>query len=274
MFYSSKYFPTYSLSLILISVCFLSIAHAKRVKGAQECEQVNAWAQAQRENNFKAYSMFYAQSGFTGVKRTKNKKEKKFNRADWLKDRKKMFKPSMAVYVENCRVESTKKGAVSVHFTQYFRSASGNYADQGKKELVFKKNKIIREDMLSSSKWDGILGSSTSTQLYHIKLTTKVTGQDDESETSFYLEHGPQGKAMHGSVIAVGAGRIMGCSNGDALYQCGTALAGEMTDVSVNKVKNQVQVRVCYSDGQNRDCETPLSFKVPPKASIDFKAMK
>ena len=57
--------------------------------------------------------------------------------------------------------EGPSNGAATVRFTQYWRSGTGRYKDQGPKELQLRQRsgewRIVREDMLSSFPWDGVL---------------------------------------------------------------------------------------------------------------------
>jgi len=123
--------------------------------GSRVETEVAAWCAAQTKGDFTDYSSFYA-SNFEGIKRTKRGKEKKFDNAAWMKDRKGMFKMPLQVDCKALEVGEEKDGVTSVTFEQYWQSPS--YADEGPKRLDWKfvddNLLIVGEEMIKSTKWD------------------------------------------------------------------------------------------------------------------------
>ena len=120
---------------------------------------VDRWAGWQTRGDLGAYSNSYA-ADFEGVKRTREGGTYRYGRARWVGDRESMFRKGQEVYARNIRVElSDDPRWATATFTQYWRNASGSYADQGTKELKLVKMagvwKITREEMLDSRSWDG-----------------------------------------------------------------------------------------------------------------------
>jgi len=110
---------------------------------------VLAWLDAQNRGQFAAYEALYA-SKFQGVRRS-GPRTRRFNRAGWLQDRKRMFTTPMQVtYVPgSVRVS----GAVAIVEGPQTWS-SGSYKDAGQKRLLLFREKdawkIAREEMLQS----------------------------------------------------------------------------------------------------------------------------
>ena len=107
-----------------VSIEGLKAAKAKAAQGlkAEICSQVELWAQHQRDTRFDRYSALYSKANFQGTKRTRRGAVKHLARAQWLADRKRMFKPGLTVYAENCAIESKRDARVTVRFQQYWRA--------------------------------------------------------------------------------------------------------------------------------------------------------
>lgn len=126
---------------------------------------VDKWLAAQNAGAFAEYEKLYAPR-FRGIRRS-GAKTVALDRAEWMRERGKLFKTKMVVSIDKLVVDSTG-GRSRVHFVQTF--ASGTYKDVGDKELVIVGDRIVREEMLSSSK-DGADGSVCSA--YRCKDTSK-----------------------------------------------------------------------------------------------------
>ncbi len=111
---------------------------------------LEAWLKAQNDGDFPAYSALYAQK-FNGVKRA-GARTSRFQRADWLVDRGKMFKGRFTVAADKVKVLPQPNGAV-VSFEQTW--ASKRFKDVGPKQLVLVREgdalRIAREEMLAST---------------------------------------------------------------------------------------------------------------------------
>ncbi len=114
-----------------------------------------AWLRAQNNGQFDAYEATFAKT-LVGIKRV-GKKEQQFNRAGWLKDRKRMFRKPMNVKVDEIVVRADKE-PIAVEFTQTW--ASGNYKDVGAKRLSLVREGgkllIAKEEMLDSTPVDAV----------------------------------------------------------------------------------------------------------------------
>ncbi len=110
---------------------------------------VTTWLDAQNKGDFAAYETVFAKR-MTGVKRV-GSRTTRYDRAGWLKDRKRMFKKKMTVSAAKIMVTASAQSAV-VRFTQTW--ASGTYKDVGPKQLLVvrqgKDLRIAREEMLES----------------------------------------------------------------------------------------------------------------------------
>jgi ketosteroid isomerase-like protein len=114
---------------------------------------IREWAAAQNHGDFAAYSRLYADP-FTGVRRTPNGKELRFERAAWLTDRERIFAKPMAVVVEELLVVVyAGDEAATATFVQRFRR--GKYADHGRKRMRLERHGeallIAEEEMLESA---------------------------------------------------------------------------------------------------------------------------
>jgi hypothetical protein len=108
---------------------------------------VDQWLTAQNTGTFADYDKLYAKR-FRGIRRS-GAKTVALERADWMRERAKMFKTPMTVSIDQLVVDATGNRA-RVRFVQRF--ASGTYKDVGDKELVIVGALIVREEMLTSSK--------------------------------------------------------------------------------------------------------------------------
>ncbi|HKE20698.1 MAG TPA: nuclear transport factor 2 family protein [Kofleriaceae bacterium] len=110
---------------------------------------LDAWLAAQNGGDFAAYEKLYA-SRFEGVKRV-GKRVKRFARAGWMEDRKRMFGKPMDVEAREPAI-STAAASADVRFTQRWRS--GRFEDLGPKRLLLVAEgdqlRIAREEMLRS----------------------------------------------------------------------------------------------------------------------------
>ena len=111
---------------------------------------VDSWLAAQNQGDFRAYQALYAER-FRGVRRT-GERTVRMSRPTWMKERARMFETKTAVTA--AAIDATTAGAVVyVRFHQSW--ASGQFKDEGAKELVLARNRagkleITREQMLSS----------------------------------------------------------------------------------------------------------------------------
>lgn len=118
---------------------------------------IQDWALTQNKSDFDAYSDTYSKD-FEGVRRSRGSKDRSFDRAGWLKDRRRMFLKGQRVDVESLKIEpGDKEGVFEVTFEQKWQSRT--YADRGQKRLEVRREgsewKIVREEMLSSKRWKG-----------------------------------------------------------------------------------------------------------------------
>lgn len=108
-----------------------------------------AWLAAQNEGRFDAYEALYAER-FDGTKRTVTR-ARRYDRAGWIEDRRRMFQRPMRVEISDVEVSATPSVA-TVRFTQ--RWSSGAYGDEGPKQLVLVPRgdalAIASEQMLAS----------------------------------------------------------------------------------------------------------------------------
>lgn len=122
------------------------------VDAAAAQQLVDAWLAAQNADDFAAYEKLYA-ARMEGVKRA-GPRTRRFDRAGWLADRKKMFdgKP-MQVAVRDLTIAGSA-AAPTLRFVQSFQQ--GKFADEGPKQIVLTRGpggalQITREEMLASS---------------------------------------------------------------------------------------------------------------------------
>jgi hypothetical protein len=165
-------------------------AHRPRPHGASAANRVDEelkalvrdWASWQSEGRYRPYSQAYDHS-FVGIKRTKSGNQKTYNRDKWLADRRSMFTKGQTVAVRNITLVEARGGRATVRFTQYWRSGSGRYKDQGLKELQLRQDsgvwRITREDMLSSAPWDGALPRRPGAERDHSETRGAVTGPEE-----------------------------------------------------------------------------------------------
>lgn len=110
----------------------------------------DAWLKAQNSADFGAYAGLYA-ARFYGVKRS-GPRTYAFDRAGWLKDRKRMFGPAVGVQATELTLRVGARTA-TVEFTQTW--SSGKYKDVGPKRLVMVPSaagpRIAREEMMAST---------------------------------------------------------------------------------------------------------------------------
>lgn len=165
-------------------------------------DQFQAWLAAQNKGDFEAYAGCYA-ARMKGIKRS-GPRTRNYNRAGWLKDRKRMFKKPMKVQAASTRITLTPTTAM-VLFSQTW--ASGKYKDVGLKQLVLVKNApdarplIAREEMLNSEilgQQDPAEGGSTPGKLSHV-----VTS---EGSRFLVLDHRPGGYKAVGAPRLISAG--------------------------------------------------------------------
>lgn len=124
---------------------------------ARERAFVEAWVATQGNQQFESYAKLYA-PGFRGVRRTASG-SKEMSRDEWLKDRKRMFKPGLHVEIRDLRVHEagTADGVTVVEFEQRF--AQGDYRDKGPKEMRVRPASpggdflIEYEELKSSEPW-------------------------------------------------------------------------------------------------------------------------
>lgn len=111
---------------------------------------VDRWLAAQNTGDFDAYAATYADK-FFGVKRS-GPRTYRFDRAGWVKDRRRMFRKPMKVSLAKARISAGPSSA-RVAFEQTW--SSGSYSDVGPKQLVVVKTpqglRIAREEMLQST---------------------------------------------------------------------------------------------------------------------------
>ena len=107
------------------------------------------WLAAQNSGNFDNYSELYGVA-FKGIKRS-GTVSAEYNRDNWLKDRKGMFKAKMQVEARSAEI-TIKGKRTEIRFIQIW--ASGNFKDAGTKILELEKTenkvKILSEEMIDS----------------------------------------------------------------------------------------------------------------------------
>jgi hypothetical protein len=108
---------------------------------------VDGWVAAQNRGDFAAYERLYAPE-FSGVRRS-GARTATFDRAGWMKDRKRMFQKPMTVEIADLRLASVGTQTIA-RFRQTW--ASGSYQDVGLKQLTMAGGKIVREEMFDSAK--------------------------------------------------------------------------------------------------------------------------
>ncbi len=113
---------------------------------------LGSWVAAQNAGRFEDYEKLYAER-FTGTKRV-GTREKKFDRAGWIADRRALFQKPFTVSAENPSISLAGSSAV-VEFTQKWANAT--YRDSGQKQLVLLKDRELRiasEEMKTSELQD------------------------------------------------------------------------------------------------------------------------
>jgi hypothetical protein len=110
---------------------------------------LDQWLAAQNRGDFAAYQALYADR-FEGVKRV-GERVRRFARAGWMADRKRMFAKPMEVEAREAAIATTATTA-EVRFVQRWRS--GTFEDLGPKRLLLVLDggalEIAREEMLRS----------------------------------------------------------------------------------------------------------------------------
>ena len=133
--------------MLLLLVSLLAVEAP--IAGDDARAVVDRWLAAQNAGDLAAYEALFA-SRFTGVRRS-GPRTVRFDRAGWLRDRKRMFAKPMAVDVTDVSVHASGTAAL-VSFTQAF--AQGTFRDSGPKQLVIVREagalKIASEQMLQS----------------------------------------------------------------------------------------------------------------------------
>lgn len=133
---------------------------------------IDAWLAAQNSKDFAAYDALYA-AKMEGVKRV-GARTKRFDRAGWMVDRKKMFdgKP-MTVGARDVTVGGSSV-APTVELVQTF--AQGRFSDEGPKRFVLARSptgfQIAREEMVAS-----IVGAPVAMGADPIALVLEVDGR-------------------------------------------------------------------------------------------------
>lgn len=129
------------------------------VTKSQVTSVVERWRAAQEQNDFEAYSAFYAPT-FHGIKRAGNKTSR-FDRVGWMKDRREMFRKDMKVSVSDVRIFTGQRSAFAT-FVQDWSTA--RFHDVGPKRLEFAlfagKLLITSEEMLESKAATAVVGKA------------------------------------------------------------------------------------------------------------------
>jgi ketosteroid isomerase-like protein len=117
---------------------------------AGAAQLVDRWVAAQNAGDFEAYIALYADD-FTGVRRSADDQPRRFDRAGWAADRKKMFaKGKMEVAVEDRKLEPGADDTFRFTFVQRYRR--GTFEDHGEKALTVSVAggvpRIVHEEML------------------------------------------------------------------------------------------------------------------------------
>ena len=251
------------------------------------CGAAEAWAKTQRDADFKAYGAFYA-ADFRGTKKTKSGRETKFDRKRWLKDRKSMFRVGTAVYVTDCKVESQQGTLTNLIFNQYWRSASGKYADHGKKRLTLEHRnrhwQILAETMLTSTKWNGVFPAPAGAKVYTVRVSVDsyLKGEHDEPYTMMTLRHGYDGKIGHATRLIDAYGPVMAppesgeCVGSTLPGVCSTYYTDVSQGIRVRRKRNQLLFDNTESaGGAGSDGKTyydkRYSLPIPKGVKLDFK---
>jgi len=127
----------------------LTRANADKNEDQRVRATIATWVAAQNQGDFAAYERSYA-AKFHGVKRS-GPRVRRFNRAGWMADRKRMFAKPMQVSFEPA-VLSVSGTIAFVEGEQHW--ASARYKDQGRKRLLLHREdagwRIANEEMLQS----------------------------------------------------------------------------------------------------------------------------
>lgn len=171
---------------------------------------IDAWLAAQNADDFAAYDALYA-AKMEGVKRV-GARTKRFDRAGWMADRKKMFdgKP-MTVAARDVTIGGSAT-APTVELVQTF--AQGRFSDEGPKRFVLAKAatgfQIAREEMVAST-----VGAPVAMGADAIGLVLEIDGR-------YHLVVKPEAD------VAWASGRITGPFDGMHKYALRTAAAAPM----------------------------------------------
>ncbi len=159
-----------------------------KIDEARARARLDRWLAAQNQGDFEAYQSCYA-ARVDGVKRVGNRVSR-FDRAGWLKDRKRMFKKKMVVEMSDLQLTTTSTTA-RARFTQKW--ASGKYEDVGPKEILLVEEgdqlRIAHEEMLESNITRAPHGAGSADGLYFV----------DEIDGHPYLILEPAGEIAHGT---------------------------------------------------------------------------
>jgi hypothetical protein len=136
--------------ILMLLLVFATPSYAADVREADVRAFLDDWLAAQNSGAYTKYTDKYA-AKFFGVKRSGGHTYK-YNRENWLKDRKRMFRGKMIVIADNVQITISEVSA-SIVFDQTWQNA--HFKDKGAKQLflVMENNrlKIAREEMLDSN---------------------------------------------------------------------------------------------------------------------------
>lgn len=127
--------------------------------GPEVSAMVRQWAQLQTTSDLPGYSALYADD-FVGIKKTKDGSLHPYpSKEAWMERKQAAFGGGHEVTVNWIVPEVSADGqSATVRFSQYWRNHKG-YADRGFKQLDMRRTGsrwlITREEMLTSSSWDG-----------------------------------------------------------------------------------------------------------------------
>ena len=125
-------------------------APPKRTLTRPDLQQLlDTWLKAQNDGDYEAYEALYA-PGMHGVKRV-GERESRMDRAQWMKDRARMFRKKMEVEAHTVSFRSFMVTA-AIEFVQVFHS--GKFMDSGPKRLLIRMHdgapRIMQEEMMHS----------------------------------------------------------------------------------------------------------------------------
>lgn len=175
-----------------------------------ELEQLlDAWLKAQDDGDFAAYEALYTPE-MRGVKRVGDR-ETRMDRAQWMKDRARMFRRKMEVEAHSITFRSLMATAV-IEFTQVFQS--GKFMDSGTKRMMVTMHegtpRIMYEEMLHSE----IVGlTATFKDLAYVAfrigdatyVVLQTKAEPSWGKGSFALEGTPETDTAYAQAVDVGA---------------------------------------------------------------------